>query len=93
MTELHNLTAREVAARYADKTPMPAGEDFASLARHVTTMAIHLGVKHLSRIVDELLPHYGADCPVAIVWRASWPIWTRPNAQKTWPCRDGACTR
>ena len=36
-------------------------------------MAIHLGVRHLERIVAELLPHYGADCPVAVVYRASWP--------------------
>ena len=25
------------------------------------------------RIVGDLLPHYGADCPVAVVFRASWP--------------------
>jgi precorrin-4/cobalt-precorrin-4 C11-methyltransferase len=36
-------------------------------------MAIHLGVRHLARIVDELRPHYGDDCPIAIVYRASWP--------------------
>jgi precorrin-4/cobalt-precorrin-4 C11-methyltransferase len=24
-------------------------------------------------VVEELVPHYGADCPVAIVYRASWP--------------------
>ncbi|MCF5612659.1 precorrin-4 C(11)-methyltransferase, partial [Pseudomonas syringae] len=37
------------------------------------TMAIHLGVKNLQRIVEELTPHYGADCPIAVVHRASWP--------------------
>jgi precorrin-4/cobalt-precorrin-4 C11-methyltransferase len=36
-------------------------------------MAIHLGVRHIERIVADLLPHYGADCPVAVVFRASWP--------------------
>ena len=24
-------------------------------------------------MIEELTPHYGADCPVAVVWRASWP--------------------
>ena len=62
-----------ILTRYADKTTMPAGEEFASLARHGTTMAIHLGVNHLAKIVAELLPHYGADCPIAVVHKASWP--------------------
>ncbi|WP_372585859.1 SAM-dependent methyltransferase, partial [Burkholderia cepacia] len=44
-----------------------------SLAAHRATLAIHLGVRHLARIVDEVLPHYGADCPVAVIYRASWP--------------------
>jgi precorrin-4/cobalt-precorrin-4 C11-methyltransferase len=30
-------------------------------------------VRHLSRIVGELQPHYGSDCPIAVVYRASWP--------------------
>lgn len=62
-----------ILTRYADKTSMPAGEAFDSLARHGTTMAIHLGVSHLDKIVAELLPHYGADCPIAVVHRATWP--------------------
>ena len=42
-------------------------------AAHRATLAIHLGVRHLARIVDEVLPHYGPDCPVAVIYRASWP--------------------
>ena len=30
-------------------------------------------MRHLAKIVDEVLPHYGPDCPVAVVYRASWP--------------------
>ncbi|MCQ4438391.1 cobalt-precorrin-4 C(11)-methyltransferase, partial [Clostridioides difficile] len=30
-------------------------------------------VRHLARIVDEVMPHYGAACPVAVIYRASWP--------------------
>jgi precorrin-4/cobalt-precorrin-4 C11-methyltransferase len=72
------LTLPEVAqtlilTRYASKSAMPAGEQLHELARHGATMAIHLGVVHLGKIVAELLPHYGADCPIAVVHRASWP--------------------
>jgi precorrin-4/cobalt-precorrin-4 C11-methyltransferase len=35
-------------------------------------LAIHLSIHLLAKVVAELMPHYGADCPVAIVWRASW---------------------
>lgn len=62
-----------ILTRYAAKTAMPQGEALADLAGHRATMAIHLGVRHLARIVDELRPHYGDDCPVAVVYRASWP--------------------
>lgn len=62
-----------ILTRYGDRSPMPAGEQLADLARHGSTLAIHLGVKHLPRIVAELLPHYGPDCPIAVIHRASWP--------------------
>lgn len=62
-----------ILTRYASKTQMPEGEALGDLARHRATMAIHLGVRQLPQIVAELLPHYGADCPVAVVHRASWP--------------------
>jgi len=62
-----------ILTRYATKTAMPEGEQLADLARHRATMAIHLGVRHLARIVDELRPHYGGACPIAVIYRASWP--------------------
>ncbi|KER71889.1 precorrin-4 C11-methyltransferase [Burkholderia cepacia] len=62
-----------ILTRFAGKTTMPEGEALGSLAAHRATLAIHLGVRHLARIVDEVLPHYGADCPVAVIYRASWP--------------------
>ncbi|AJY41312.1 precorrin-4 C(11)-methyltransferase [Burkholderia humptydooensis] len=62
-----------ILTRYAGKTAMPEGESLASLAAHRATLAIHLGVRHLARIVDDVLPHYGADCPIAVIYRASWP--------------------
>jgi precorrin-4/cobalt-precorrin-4 C11-methyltransferase len=52
---------------------MPAGEKLASFAATGSTLAIHLAIHAIDAIVAELLPHYGADCPVALVMRASWP--------------------
>jgi precorrin-4/cobalt-precorrin-4 C11-methyltransferase len=52
---------------------MPAGEKLASFAATGSTLAIHLAIHVLGAVVAELLPHYGADCPVALVMRASWP--------------------
>ncbi|MFL9882559.1 precorrin-4 C(11)-methyltransferase [Paraburkholderia agricolaris] len=70
---LPNISQTLILTRFASKTTMPEGEQLADLARHRATMAIHLGVRHLARIVDELRPHYGGDCPIAVVYRASWP--------------------
>ncbi len=54
-------------------TAMPEGEDLVNFAKTGATLAIHLSVHVLDRVVAELTPHYGADCPVAVIWRASWP--------------------
>lgn len=52
---------------------MPDNETLANFARSGATLALHLSIHALGRVVEELMPFYGADCPVAIVWRASWP--------------------
>ena len=70
---LPNISQTLILTRFASKTTMPEGEQLADLARHRATMAIHLGVRHLARIVDELRPHYGGACPIAVIYRASWP--------------------
>jgi precorrin-4/cobalt-precorrin-4 C11-methyltransferase len=54
-------------------SPMPPGEELERLAQSGATLAIHLSINNLAPIVRALIPHYGADCPVAIVHRASWP--------------------
>lgn len=54
-------------------TAMPEGEALENFARTGATLAIHLSVHVLDKVVTDLTPHYGADCPVAVVWRASWP--------------------
>ena len=52
---------------------MPEAESLAAFGATGATLAIHLSVNNLARVVRELEPHYGADCPAAVVYRASWP--------------------
>lgn len=54
-------------------TSMPPGETLENFARTGAVLAIHLSIHVLDQVVAELAPHYGADCPVAVIWRASWP--------------------
>jgi precorrin-4/cobalt-precorrin-4 C11-methyltransferase len=54
-------------------TAMPNQEDLSTLGASGATLAIHLSVRNLRVVTSELIPHYGADCPVAVVFRASWP--------------------
>lgn len=52
---------------------MPPGEDLKVFAATGATLAIHLSIHVLDKVVAELMPFYAADCPVAVVYRASWP--------------------
>ncbi len=54
-------------------SPMPEGEELAKLGASGATLAVHLSVRNLRQVVEDLTPHYGANCPVAVVYRASWP--------------------
>ena len=70
---LPGISQTIILTRHAGKTPMPAGESLPDLARHRATLAIYLSVDKLREIVAELMPHYGADCPAAVLHRVSWP--------------------
>lgn len=52
---------------------MPPGETLAAFAATGATLAIHLAIDKLASIVETLVPFYGADCPAAVVVRATWP--------------------
>ncbi|UCH72946.1 MAG: precorrin-4 C(11)-methyltransferase [Rhodospirillales bacterium] len=52
---------------------MPEGEDLATLGRSGATLAIHLSINNLARVVRDLLPNYGTDCPAVVAYRVSWP--------------------
>lgn len=73
------LTLPEVAQSVVlTRTPgrasaMPPTEKLAAFAATGATLAIHLSIHVLEKSVAELLPFYGAECPAAVVYRASWP--------------------
>ncbi len=52
---------------------MPDGEDLAKLGASGATLAIHLSVNNLAKVVRDLTPHYGPDGPVIIAYRVGWP--------------------
>ena len=52
---------------------MPEGEELDRLASTGATLAIHLSIANLASVVRDLTPAYGADCPVVIAHRVSWP--------------------
>ncbi|WP_322516724.1 precorrin-4 C(11)-methyltransferase [Rhodopseudomonas palustris] len=52
---------------------MPPRENLEAYAATGATLAIHLSIHVLDAVVDKLRPHYGNDCAVAVVVRASWP--------------------
>ena len=52
---------------------MPEGETLEAFAATGATLAIHLSINNLTRVVRELVPILGPDCPVAVMYRASWP--------------------
>lgn len=52
-------------------TAMPPGEELASLGATGATLVLHLAVQRIEQVVAELRPHYGDDCPAAVVAYAS----------------------
>jgi precorrin-4/cobalt-precorrin-4 C11-methyltransferase len=73
------LTLPEVAQSVVlTRTPgrasrMPPGETLEAFAATGATLALHLSVHRLEEIVKRIVAYYGADCPAAVVFRASWP--------------------
>jgi len=70
---LSGVSQTVIMTRYEGKTPFPERERLPALAASGATLAIHLGITRIHKIVEELLPFYGADCPVAVCYRTSWP--------------------
>ena len=71
---LPDLTQSVVLTRTSGRaSAMPPGETLENFARTGAVLAVHLSIHVLPQVIAELTPHYGPDCPLAIVWRASWP--------------------
>ena len=72
------LTAPEVAqtvilTRTPGRTPMPPAEDLARLAQSRATLCLFLSTDKAAELAAMLAAHYGAECPAAVVYHASWP--------------------
>jgi len=52
---------------------MPANETLEVLGASGATLAVHLSIHAIDKVVERLIPLYGAECPAAVVYRASWP--------------------
>jgi precorrin-4/cobalt-precorrin-4 C11-methyltransferase len=70
---LPELSQTVILTRAGGRTPMPPGEELSELARHGATLALFLSITLLDEVVEALIPAYGADCPVAVVHKASCP--------------------
>jgi precorrin-4/cobalt-precorrin-4 C11-methyltransferase len=71
------LTAPEIAqtiilTRTPGRTPMPRREQLSGLAASGATLCIFLSSDRIAELAAQLAPHYGADCPAAAVYHASW---------------------
>jgi precorrin-4/cobalt-precorrin-4 C11-methyltransferase len=54
-------------------SPMPEREALERLGASGATLAIHLSINNLARVVRALTPHYAPDCPMVVAYRVSWP--------------------
>jgi len=54
-------------------TQMPERETLSAFGATGATLALHLSIHLIEKLVADLVSHYGPDCPVAVVWRATWP--------------------
>lgn len=71
---LPEISQSIILTRTAMKSsPMPQGEELENLGKSGATLAIHLSIRNLAYVQRALIPHYGADCPVVVAYRVSWP--------------------
>lgn len=70
---LPELSQTVIVTRAEGRTLMPEKEKLHMLAAHEATIVLFLSVGLMRKIVKELSPHYGEDCPVAVIQKATWP--------------------
>ena len=62
-----------ILSRAAGRTGVPSNESLAELARHRVGLVLFLSASQVPAVVEALMPSYGADAPVVVVYRVSWP--------------------
>jgi precorrin-4/cobalt-precorrin-4 C11-methyltransferase len=62
-----------ILTRAPGRTGLPENESLAELARHRTGMVLFLSAAQVGPVVAALTAHYGADAPVVVAYRVSWP--------------------
>ena len=72
------LTAPEVSqtvilTRVAGRTPVPQGQQLERLAESCSTLCLFLSVGQIDDVAETLAVTYGVECPVRVVYHASWP--------------------
>lgn len=72
------LTCPEVSqtvilSRTSGRTPMPENQDIETLAQSRSTLCLFLSIHKIGEVTKQLDKYYGQDCPVAVVYHASWP--------------------
>ena len=70
---LPELSQTVILTRAEGRTPVPPREKLADLAAHGATLCLFLSITLLRDVTESLIPAYGADCPVAVVHKASCP--------------------
>ncbi|WP_437677185.1 precorrin-4 C(11)-methyltransferase [Sorangium sp. So ce131] len=70
---LPELSQTVILTRAEGRTPVPPAERLEELARHQATLCLFLSITLLKDVAEALIPSYGADCPVAVVHKASCP--------------------
>lgn len=69
---LPGVSQTVILTRLGEKTPVPEKESLKTLAQARATLCLFLSARQLKKAVEELLPFYGADCPAAVIYKATW---------------------
>ena len=54
-------------------TPLPKSENIEQMAKTKATLAIHLSIQNLKELTAKLLPFYGEECPISVLYKISHP--------------------
>lgn len=69
---LPGVSQTVIITRIEGRIPVPETEGLEVLAKSKATLCIFLSVNEIDKVVSILKPVYGTNCPVAIVYKASW---------------------